>query len=138
MPQFKNWSQRIDADPTSAACTVCNMRLRAKKYNLEDHCRRVQHRKLIEHPNSEILPSHSKDEGGSRYFFNEDWLDDPDFAGWLRNDEDHPGMVICIICKRQFTANKLNLKQHATSKTHIWRVKQGDHLKRFFSNFTGS
>lgn len=138
MTQFKNWLQRIEADPTRAFCTVCNMSLRAKKFNLEDHCRRVQHRKLVEHPELEILPSHKRGEGSSRYFFNEDWLDDQDFAGWLRNDEQHPGMVICIVCKRQLTANKLNLKQHATSKTHIWRVEQEDNLKQFFSNFTES
>lgn len=138
LKQFKNWLQRIDKDPTAAFCSVCNMRLRAKKFNLEDHCRRAHHKRMIEHLDFEILPSYSKGDSISKYFFNQDWLKDENFSGWLKNDENEPGMVICTICKKQLTATKNNLIVHAKSRTHIWRVEQESNLKGFFTNFTGS
>lgn len=138
LKQFKNWLKRIDDDPTSAFCSVCNQRLRAKKFNLEDHCRRAHHKRMIKHSNSEILPSYSKPDKNSKYVFCKKWLNEDDFSGWLIKDEKDPGMVICTICKRQLTATKSNLKVHSKSRSHIWRLEQENSLKGFFSNFTGS
>lgn len=138
LKQFKNWLERIDDDLTSAFCSVCNIRLRAKKYNLDDHCRRAHHKRIIQNPNLEILPSYSQSDKQNKYVFSKKWLNDADFSDWLKMDENNPGMVICTICKRQLTATKHNLKIHAKSRTHIWRLEQENSLKGFFSNFTGS
>ncbi|KAJ8970481.1 hypothetical protein NQ314_001210 [Rhamnusium bicolor] len=54
--------------------------------------------------------------------FNELWLKEPDFAGWLRKDnkntKDGHELALCLVCSASFIAHKSDIIRHMKSERH--------------------
>lgn len=115
--QFSGWLEKVENRPQDAKCNVCNKLIRAKHYNLKTHKDTKEHQMRAEARKNGIELAPVPDLLGPGRRFNDNWLNEQQFKGWLEKCDDL-FQAHCKLCCRFIKTKRHNLVSHSKSEVH--------------------